>query len=79
MTLLLNNSDALYTALINKDRSYVGHVFVRVTTTNIFVDYRVVRENQNEKMLFFVIVLPYVWNKVSSMFKMPSFRNRISY
>lgn len=36
MTLILNNSDALYEALLNKDRSYDGHVFVCVTTTGIF-------------------------------------------
>lgn len=36
MTLLMHNSDQLYDALINKDRSYDGHVFVCVTTTGIF-------------------------------------------
>ncbi|OLY46478.1 AraC family transcriptional regulator [Bartonella apis] len=36
MTLLTNNTDQLYEALINRDRSYDGHVFVCVTTTGIF-------------------------------------------
>lgn len=36
MTLLLSNADALYDALIRKDRSYDGHIFVCVTSTKIF-------------------------------------------
>ena len=36
MTDLLNNPDMLYQALLHKDRSYDGHVFVCVTTTGIF-------------------------------------------
>lgn len=36
MTDLLNNPDTLYQALLNKDRSYDGHVFACVKTTGIF-------------------------------------------
>lgn len=36
MTNLLNNPDTLYQALLLKDRSYDGHVFVCVTTTGVF-------------------------------------------
>lgn len=36
MDLLLNNTDTLYQALLDCDRSYDGHVFVCVTTTGIF-------------------------------------------
>lgn len=35
-TLLLNNTDELYQALLDCDRSYDGHVFVCVKTTGIF-------------------------------------------
>lgn len=53
MDLLLNNVDTLYQALLDKDRSYDGHVFVCVTTTGIFCRLSCSARKPKQENIFF--------------------------